>query len=111
MSAKLDSLTALSKRLTDAGLLNRGVSTPRFDDKATWLVDWVNPPTAQQEAQAQTIIAAFDVAAEIAKATEDAGTARGEIMARGIVNLLVAKGVCTLAEAKAAIKAAWQASQ
>ena len=101
----------LTRKLLGAALQVDGVSIGRHDDKATWVIDWVNPPTAQQEAQAQTIIAAFDVAAEIAKATEDAGTARGEIMARGIVNLLVAKGVCTLAEAKAAIKAAWQASQ
>lgn len=102
---------ALSKAFVAAALPIDGMGVGNPDDKSTWRVDWATPPTAQQLAQAQAIIDAFDVAVEEAKATEDAGTARGEIMAKGIVNLLVAKGVCTLAEAKAAIKAAWQASQ
>lgn len=103
--------TVLEDKLKAAGLFPSSISFGNRTDKSTWVLQWATPPTVQQAAQAQAIIDAFDIAAEEAKATEDSGTARGEIMAKGIVNLLVAKGVCTLAEAKAAIKAAWQASQ
>lgn len=104
-------LDALIEKLKAAGLPFGGMSAGSSSDKSTWRIQWATEPTAQQLTQAQAIIDAFDIPTEEAKATEDAGIARGEIMAKGIVNLLVAKGVCTLAEAKASIKAAWVASQ
>ena len=102
---------ALEQKLRAAGLPLVGVTLGTRTDKATWRVDWSQPPTAQQQATAQAIIDAFDIATEEAKAAEAEGTSRAEIIARGIGRVLVAKGICTANELKAAIKAEWEASK
>lgn len=101
----------LTDKIKAAGLLIDGVSIGVVADKTTWRVSWTGTPTAPQEAQAQAIIDALDIPVEEAKATEEQGIARAEIIARGIGRVLVAKGLATQAEIKAAIKAEWVASQ
>ena len=97
----------LDSKLRAAGLPIEGVGIGRRDDKATWRVDWATEPTVQQLAQAQAIIDALNIEVEEAKAVEEQGLARAEVIARGIARVLVAKGVCTANEIKAAIKTEW----
>lgn len=99
--------TIVEEKLKTAGLPIAGIHMPLLDDRTTWRVVWDGTPTAQQLTQAQAIINALDIPVEEAKATEDAGIARAEVIARGIGRVLVAKGVCTANEIKAAIKAEW----
>lgn len=94
-------------KLKAAGLPVIGMGFPSVTDRTTWRIDWDGTPTAGQLAQAQAIIDALDIPVEEAKATEEQGIARAEIIARGIGRVLVAKGLATQAEIKAAIKAEW----
>lgn len=55
------------KALVAASIPIEGVSIGRANDKKTWRIDWPAKPSAQQEAAAQAVLDAFDVAAEAAK--------------------------------------------
>ena len=102
---------ALDQKLRAAALPIVGITIGTRTDKATWRADWLGTPTAQHIAQAQAIIDAFDIAAEEAKAAEAEGTSRAEIIARGIGRALVAKGLLTQNEIRAAIKLEWESSK
>lgn len=102
--------SVIEQKLKAAGLPVSAMSFPVLADKSTWIIRWATTPTTQQAIDAQAIINNFNISTEEAKATEDQGIARAEIIYRGIARFLVAKGVGTAAEIKAAIKAEWEAS-
>lgn len=99
----------LHDKLKAAGFDIPGISIGRRDDKSTWQLHWTTPPTPQQETQAQAIIDNLDIEAETTKFHEEQGQARPDVFMKGIGRLLVAKGICTKQELKAAIKQEWDA--
>lgn len=54
----------LTRRLLQAGLHIAGVSVGIHTDKSTWDIQWIDQPSAQDIATAETILQACDPAAE-----------------------------------------------